>query len=133
MHDPSHALQKQIVARIKAQASLVDGRVYDHTLQTVQFPYVQIGAMQSVAADAGCIDGATCFVTLHIWSAAVGAVECRKIADQIALAFQDWTPDLEADGFACVECRCASVQTVRDPDNETTHGVMTIEAQTERL
>ncbi len=133
MHDPSHALQKQIVARIKAQVLLVAARVYDHTQQTVQFPYIQIGAMQSVPADAGCIDGATCYATLHIWSTAVGGVECRKISDHVTAAFEGWTPDLEADGFACIECRCTSVQTMRDPDNETTHGVVTIEAQTERL
>jgi len=133
MHDPSAALQKALVARLKAQVPLVGSRVYDQTPMTVTFPYIQIGHTQAVNDDATCIDGATCYVTLHVWSRAVGSVEARKISDQIAAALQDWMPDLSADGFAFADGRLNSAQTTGDPDGITTHGILTFEAQTERV
>lgn len=133
MHDPSHALQKALVARLKAQVSMVDSRVFDRPPMTAQFPYIQIGQTQAVDDDAGCIDGATCYVTLHVWSRAVGAVEARKISDQIAAAVQGWEPDLSADGFAFVDAGLNSAQVMQDPDGATTHAVLTFEAHTERV
>lgn len=132
MHDPSAALQKALVARLKSQVPLCASRVFDRTPAKAVFPFLEIGAAQSVSDDAGCIDGAECTFTLHIWSRAVGAVECRRIADQVASALQDWTPDLETDGFVCVDLACTGIQTLADPDGLTSHGIITITAQTER-
>lgn len=133
MHDPSHALQKALVARLKAGVPLVSGRVFDRVPMSAVFPFIQIGHTQAVNDDATCIDGATCYVTLHVWSRAVGAVEARRVADQIAAALQDWVPDLAADGFAFADGRLNSVQTTGDPDGITTHSILTFEAQTERM
>lgn len=133
MHDPSHSIQKALVSRLKAQVAMVSSRVYDHTQTTVEFPYIQIGATQAVYDDATCIDGSTCYITLHIWSRAVGSVEARKISDQIAAALHEWTPDLSADGFAFSDGRLNSAQVTQDPDGITSHGILTFEAQTERV
>lgn len=132
MHDASAALQKALVARLRANVALVSNRVYDRAQKSHVLPYILIGETQAVSDDAGCIDGATCYVTLHIWSREVGSVECRRISDQVAAAVKDWSPDLSADGFAFVDGQLNSAQTMLDPDGLTTHGVLTFEAQTER-
>ncbi len=133
MHDSSAALQKALVARLRAAVPLASARVYDRPPEPVTFPFIAIGAVQAVGDDAECIDGATLFVTLHLWSRAVGAVECRKMSDQVAAALADWQPDLSADGFVFVDSRLRSAQTLADPDGLTTHGILTFEAMTERL
>ncbi len=133
MHDPSAPLQKALVARLKAAALLVSARVYDRVDPSAIFPYIQIGATQVVPDEAGCIDLAECNVTIHAWSRAVGAVEARRVSDGIAAALTEWEPDLSADGFVCAELRVTSIQVMADPDGVTTHGVVQIEAQTERL
>lgn len=133
MHDASAALQKALVARLKANVPLVAGRVFDATPMSVQFPYVQIGHSHALPDDAECINGATCTITLDTWSRAVGAVETRRIAAEVVAAVDDWEPNLSADGLAVVEIRCTGSRTVDDPDGKTTHGILTIEAQTERV
>ena len=133
MHDPSHALQKALVARLGAEVPAVSGRVYDRPPMQAVFPYLGIGETQATPDDAGCIDGATVYVTLHIWSRAVGAVECRQISDSILAAVRDWVPDLSADGFVVADLSCTSARVMGDPDGLTTHGILSFEAQTERL
>lgn len=133
MHDPSAPLQAALVARLRAQVPLVASRVYDRVTPTPTFPYLHIGATQVVPTEAGCVDYAECSVTLHSWSREVGAVEARRISDQVSQALTDWTPDLSASGFACSELRITSAMVMADPDGVTTHGVIQIEAQTERI
>lgn len=133
MHDPSHALQKALVARLKSAVPLVASRVFDHAPQSVTFPYIGIGDTQAIEDGAECIDGADVTITIHIWSREVGAVEARKIADQVAAALTDWEPDLSADGFAFASGMVRSSRVMADPDGLTTHGILTFEALTERL
>lgn len=132
MHDPSHALQKALVARLAGQVAAVNGRVHDRVPQQVAFPYIGIGAAQVVPDDAECIDGARTIFTLHVWSRAVGAQETRQIANVMAQALTGWTPDLSADGFVFVDGRVSGTRSMDDPDGITTHGIVTFEAQTER-
>lgn len=133
MHDASLALQKAVIARLRAEVALVSARVFDRVEAGTTMPYIALGAAQVVDDEAGCIDGATCYLTLHIWSRGVGAVEARRVSDQAMAALTGWRPDLAADGFALVDLRCTGGQTLADPDGLTTHGILTIEAQTERL
>jgi hypothetical protein len=132
MHDPSAPLQKALVAKFKADIAAVGARVYDRPPASAVFPYLGIGDTQITDDDAGCIDGATAFVTVHIWSRAVGAVECRQISDAILAATRNWMPDLSADGFAVADFSCNSARVLADPDGLTTHGILTFEARTER-
>ena len=132
MHDPSAALQAALVARLKSQAPLVSGRVYDRVTPSAAFPYLQIGATQIVPVEAGCFDFIECNITLHVWSRDVGAVEARRISDQALRALTDWTPDLSAAGVVCSDIGVTSALIMADPDGVTTHGVIQIEAQAER-
>lgn len=131
MHDASLPLQAALVARLRAALPALAGRVHDRAPPEVAFPFVQFGASQSVPEAEGCLDLATCHLTLHVWSRAVGAVEARGFAAAIAAALTDWTPELT--GVACDDLRVTSIQIMADPDGLTTHGVVQVEAFTARI
>lgn len=133
MSDPAAAVQAAYVARLKAQVPAVSNRVYDRAPQNVAFPYVQIGDIQTVEAGADCIDGTEVFVTLHVWSRAVGRVEARQIASSCRLALHEWLPDLTSANFRCVEHMHRDTRTLDDPDGITSHSVATFRLLIDRI
>lgn len=133
MKDPSAALQAAIYRALRddaAVAGFVGGRVFDAVPADADFPYIAIGEVQTVDDGAACIDAAECFVTLHIWSQAKGAVEARRITSAVAAALDDAALNLSPD-HVLVEIASTGARTFIDPDGLTTHGVVTIRALTE--
>lgn len=126
MSDPSLPLQGAYVARLKSQVSEIAGRVYDRIPPTATFPYFQIGDIQTVSDGAGCLDATEVYVTLHIWSRAVGQVESRRLAAAARTALHGWLPTLE--GFRVVEHEHRDTRTLDDPDGITSHAVLTFRA-----
>lgn len=134
MHDPSHPLQVALVARLTAAVPLVDGRVYDRIPANAVFPYIEIGHSQAVPDDAPCVNAVTCYVTLHVWSRVVGAVEARKISDQVTRALSGWEPEFPAEtALAYAGSSVNSAQTMADPDGISTHSVITFECDIELI
>ncbi len=133
MSDPALALQGAIVARLRAQVSGLGGRVYDRAPQTVAFPHLEIGETQTLDDAVQCIEVTEVYITLHLWSRAVGAVEARTLASAIRAAVADWTPDLAAAGFVCIEFRHRETRVMADPDDVTTHAVITLHALVDAL
>jgi hypothetical protein len=134
--DPaSLALQKALVARLRAEVASLAGRVYDRAPQEVAFPHVELGAIEIVdAAAAGdCVEPLEATVTLHVWSRATGAVECRRIAGAIRAALRGWTPDLTAEGWRAAPVEVGQLRDMEDPDGLTTHGVVTLTALIDAL
>lgn len=125
MTDPAIHVQGAYVARLKAQVPAVASRVHDRAPQDVQFPFLQIGDIQTVEDGADCIDATEVTVTLHVWSRAPGRAECRQIAGACRAALHEWLPDLSAQGFRCVEHMHRDTRTLGDPDGITSHGVLT--------
>lgn len=124
MSDPALAVQKAYVARIKAQVTGVSSRVFDRVPANVVFPFIQIGEIQTVEDGAECIDAKEVFVTLHVWSRAIGAVETRTINSALEEALHEWIPDLDADGFTAIEHMHRDTRTLLDPDGLTSHGIL---------
>jgi hypothetical protein len=125
MSDPALSVQMAYVARLRASVPAVSGRVHDRVPQSVGFPHLQIGDIQTVEDGADCIDGTEVTVTLHVWSRATGAVEARSIAASCRLCLHEWLPDLSAQGFRCVEHMHRDTRLVGDPDGVTSHAVLT--------
>ena len=121
-------MQAAYAARLNSQVPAVSNRVYDRAPQNVVFPFLQIGDIQTVEDGADCIDGTEVFVTLHIWSRAIGAVESRQIAAMVRTALHEWLPNLIASGFRCVEHMHRDTRMVGDPDGITSHAVLTFRA-----
>ncbi len=133
MSDPALAVQKAYVARLKAEVSGVSSRVYDRVPQSVAFPFIQLGEFQTVEDGAECIDSKEVFVTVHVWSRAVGSVEARTLNSAVEEALHEWIPDLEADGFLCIEHMHRDTRTMLDPDGITSHGVLNFRLLIDRI
>lgn len=128
MSDPSLALQAAIVAALKGSAdltALLAERIYDRVPEAARFPYMSYGEDQVAEADA---DGGTCliegfevFVTLHVWSRAVGRAEAKRIGGAVRATLHNRA--LPVSGFALHEFEHISTDYFTDPDGLTTHGV----------
>jgi hypothetical protein len=71
------------------------------------------------------------FATYHIWKKEQGLAGVKAIAAAARAALRDtrWT----ADGYRCVDVRFEMFRAVRDPDGETAHGILTMQATLEEL
>lgn len=131
--DPSYALRRALVARLKTDASvaaLIGARVYDLAPQNAAFPHLEIGEIQAISDSAECIDGHEVFATIHLWSrpeGATGSGEAHRLGSSVRAALHEADLDLAPD-FRLVEARIQSVRTLREPDGITTHGVVTLRA-----
>jgi hypothetical protein len=129
--DPGLALQGAIVAALGADAAvsnLVGARLYDLAPDDVAFPFVALGEIQVVDDGTACFeDAAEIYVTVHVWSRAVGRPEAHRIAGAVRNALHLTDLDLGAD-LDLVEIRHRDTRVFTDADGRTAHGVMTFRA-----
>lgn len=130
MAAPDLALQKALVAAIKAAVTGAGSRVHDRAPQSVQFPWVQVDCNQIVPDGAECLDGLSVYADVHVWSRADGTVEGRTIAEAIRQVLDDAALTLDSP-YALVSIRHQLTRVLRDPDGLTTHAVLNFEAMIE--
>ena len=133
MNSPTLAIQGAINSRLRSQVTAVSNRVYDAVPQSVSFPYIAFGEIQRVEDGAECIAADEVFVTLHVWSRAVGSVETHQICNAAISALHEWTPDLSDSDLDCIEMMHRDTRVMRDPDGITTHGILTFRALVDQL
>lgn len=129
-------LQGAIVAALKADtgvSGIVGDRVFDYVPRssgsvTAEFPFVAIADFQELTEDADCIPGAEIFVTIDVWSRAIGKPEAHRLASAVKAALTDLT----LTDFALVMLEHDSTRTLTDPDGLTTHAVLTFRAFVEQ-
>lgn len=126
MSDPSAALQKAIVARLKAAATTVGSRIYDIVPPGATFPYISVGEGQSVGRYADCYDASETFLDLHIWSREPNFGEAKTILAQVRLSLHDAPLTLDGHTLELIEFRDA--RSLRDPDGLTSHVAATFRA-----
>lgn len=122
--DPALALQGAINLKLRADVVAVDSRVFDRTDADVVFPYVELGEFQTLDDGAACIDAVEIFATLHVWSRAVGQVECKTIAGEVRNALHEADLDL-GPAFQFLEIAHRETRHLKDPDGLTSHAVLT--------
>jgi len=122
MADPSLALQGAINTKLRADVTAIAGRVLDRVPANVTFPYIEIGDFQTVDDGAQCHDGVEVFVTLHIWSRAIGQVETKTIADAVRGSLHEAALSLGA-AWQFIEIAHQDTRYLKDPDGVTSHGV----------
>lgn len=133
MSDPALALQKALVATLRADPVLVgllSGRVYDQPPAATAYPYATLGEDQILPdrGDGG-YEGSDVTLTIHVWSRQDGFPEAKRIAGAIRAAL---TPGLALDpGTALVDLAFTEARFVREPDGITAHAVLTFTALTE--
>ncbi len=126
-------LQGAIMTALKADAgvaALVATRVLDDVPSDPDspppFPYIVYGAASSVEAGASDFDAQAETVTLHGWSQYDGQKQAKQILAAIYAVLHD--ASLPITGGTLVNLRFADMQTLRDPDGETYHGVIRFRA-----
>jgi len=134
MSDPSLAVQKAVVARLKAFSGLtaiVDQRIYDRVPEAVTFPFVQLGYFQTIDGSADCVDASEIFIDIQVWSRAVGQVETKQIASQVRSALHEWAPVLDDPYAAVGNVEHENTRLFGDGDGLTTRAVVSFKLQAE--
>lgn len=131
------ALQIALRARLLETPEVIDLVPAEHILDRNQRPNpdpsIILGEAQELDDD-DSLDRRIVRVyhTLHVWrqeaslegtTGILGAVRHAALAGRLALPA----------GFHCIDLRVASSRAMRDPDGETSHGIMTLEARVQEV
>lgn len=130
--EPSLALQLGMRAALGADpvlAELIGVRIYDRVPTKATTPYVHVGDDQvsPSPADGGLENSVEIFSTVHVWSAAVGKTECKRVAGAVVRAVALKALDL-GPNYSLLLITHRSTQYLDDPDGLTSHGVVTFRA-----
>lgn len=139
---PDEELIGAAITALKADADLggmVGTRIYDRVPEKaagkagVETPYVSLGPMSSVTADADCIDGEEITLQFDVWSRgdgdAYGGREARRIMAAIRRALSD--AELVLADNALVTLTFELKRLGRDADGATWHGLVQFSAVVE--
>ena len=132
MTEPGFALQKAVVAALRADAALaalIAARVYDDPPRDVVFPYVGIGAQSLSDWDTASERGHLHRLTLDIFSRQGGRKEVRQIMAAIEAVLHDAALTLE--DHRLINLRFEFADIFRDEDGETMRGAARYRAVTE--
>lgn len=126
-------LQRAIVATLRAAspvAGFVGARVFDRVPADAAYPFVHIGETQAIEDDTDCGGSVEIFVTLHVWSNAVGAVQARQVASAVRAALHRQALTLQG-GYALTEIEHRDSRVFPDSDPTLSHGVVVFRALVE--
>lgn len=125
------ALQKAVRARLVATSAVTDlvpaSSILDTNQRPAPNPSIIIG--EGMATEGDRIDRRDqhVFLDLHVWKKEPGLVGVKAIAGAIRAAIKGANLH-PSDGYHIGDCRVTSMRFLRDPDGETAHGIVSIEA-----
>ncbi|MCC5968396.1 MAG: DUF3168 domain-containing protein [Pararhodobacter sp.] len=126
------ALQKAIRARLVATPAVIAlvpaASILDRNQRPAPSPSIILGEAQQV--DEGNAIGRNrvrIYHAVHVWKQEPSLTGATAITSEIRKAFGAVRLQLDP-GFHCADQRVADIRVMRDPDGETSHGVVTIEA-----
>lgn len=135
MKDPSVPVQAAVYAALTTSPALIaifggTPRVFDRVpldvagkVDKAAFPYVALGEDQVTSEADACHDASSIFVTLHVWSRAVGKVEAKTIMAAVCEAMDVKLP---VAGFGVIGHAVETgPQHLTDVDGLTSHSVVT--------
>ena len=125
------ALQKAVRARLAANASVTAlvpaASILDRNARPNPDPSIIIG--EGVAIDETRIarNVQRLYLDLHIWKKEPSTAGVKAIAGAVRTAIHS-AKIPPTDGFTVGDCYVSSARYLRDPDGETSHAVVTVEA-----
>jgi hypothetical protein len=135
MSDASLALQKAIVAKLKADAgvaAIVGARVYDGVPATPEKPYIKYGRSDLAPELADGYLGFDESIQIDAWSAGPSQVQAKQIGSAIRSALHNAVLTLE-NGQRLVSLEVSGTNgVIPEPDGITQHTVVTVLARTEQ-
>lgn len=126
-----HAVQTAIRLRLVATSAVTDlvpaTSILDVNQRPAPVPSIVIGEGQSLEGDRIDRRDQRVVMDLHVWKREPGLAGVKAIAGAIRAALHAGRlPQIE--GVHFTDCRVSTMRFLRDPDGETAHGVITIEA-----
>jgi hypothetical protein len=132
MSDPSLSVQKALRARFIANAGITAlvpaDNILDHHQRPALDPSIVLGEDQVIDQAITIMrDYVRVFSTIHIWKKELSLAGVKAISGAIRRAVGRVTRlDLADADFVCSDCRVESARFVRDPDGETSHGIIVL-------
>ena len=125
------ALQKAVRSRLLATpgvtALVPAGSILDTNQRPAPMPSIIIGEGQAIEGTMIDRSDQSLAMDLHVWKKELSLAGVKAIAGAIRTAIHSARLASEA-GFHFADCRVSSMRFLRDPDGETAHGVVTLEA-----
>lgn len=133
MRDHERALQKALVAALKADAAvaaLVGGRVFDQAPEGAAFPYLALGRCESrpMAADGGGVEQRLSLAAVSLFA---GSEEAKAVVAAVRACLHE--ARLEADGVRTATLRVSMTDVFRAGDGRRTYGIVRLRAVTEEV
>lgn len=127
MTSVSLEVQGKIVSTLKAAAALTAlvTDVYDSVPENpwgANLGYISLGPEDNNVDDADCINGWEMFHQIDVWSRKPGRVHAKQICAAVKAALHH--ADLALTDNALVSIECVFERILKDPDQQTTHGVL---------
>lgn len=131
-NDPSTAVQIALRQRFISTSAVIAlvpaSNILDRNQRPAPDPSIILGEDQVV--DTGLTiarDYVRVYSTIHIWKKEVSLSGVKLIAGAIRRALGRVTRlDIADTDFVCSDCKIDSARFLRDPDGETSHGIMVI-------
>jgi hypothetical protein len=134
---PEIALQKAVRSRLIITPEILGfvpaANILDRNERPNPRPSIIIGeGMSRDDGDSIARNLTRVWMDLHIWIEEPSTEVSKAVAGAIRTAIRTAKPALEA-GYHCVDCYVESARCLRDPDGETSHAVVTINAKVQEL
>lgn len=124
-------LQKTVRAGLVGSANLQTlvpaGNILDRNERPNPRPSIIIGEGQAVDEGGIARTRQRVYLDLHVWIEEPSTETGKRVAGLIRAVIRS-RPRASADGFHLADCRVSSTRYLRDPDGETSHSVVTVEA-----
>lgn len=121
------AVRSRLVATSAVTALVPADSIVDINSRPAPDPAIIMGEGQEIEGDRIDRTDSRVYLDLHVWKKEPGLEGVKAIAGAIRAALQSYNL-VGLNGYHCGDCRVSSARFLRDPDGETAHGVVTIQA-----
>jgi len=121
------AIRARLVATLAVTALVPAINILDRNQRPAPSPSINLGDVQVV--DEGTSlkrNHSRVYHSLHVWKREPSLEGVKTICGAVRSAIQWNRMDLDA-GFHAADVKVSSIRTMRDPDGETSHGVVVVE------
>lgn len=125
------AVQRALRARLVATSAVTDlvpaGSILDRNQRPAPSPSIILGEVQVVDEGTSLARAIVrVYHTIHVWRREASLEGVKEIAGAIRAAIRAGRLEL-GEGLHAADARVSSIRTLRDPDGETSHAVVTLE------
>ena len=125
------AVQKALRERLIGAPGVTDlvpaSAILDRNQRPAPDPSIILGESQVIQEDADLSRSRSRVIhTIHVWKREPSLQGAKGISGAVAAAFATRRLTL-GEGLHAVDCKVSMMRVMRDPDGETSHGVVTLE------